>query len=1199
MAEQDFKRKLTAILSADVKGYSRLMREDEEATVRTITTYREVIGSVVRKHRGEVVDSPGDNILAEFASVVDAVRSAVEVQEELKARNAELPENRRMEFRIGINLGDVIHEKERIYGDGVNVAARVESLADAGGICVSRSAYDQVKDKLTLGYEYLGEHSVKNIAEPVRVYRVLMDPESAGKVIGEKKVEPKHGQKVALAAVVILILIVGGVLVWRTASPPVEVASEKKMAFPLPEKPSLAVLPFDNLSGDSSQDYFSDGITETIITNLSNVQNLFVIARNSTFTYKGKPVKVQQVAEELGVRYVLEGSVQRSEDRVRITAQLIDAITGHHLWAENYDRKLGDIFALQDDITEQVTMALKVKLTEGEQTRIRRRYIENKEAYEYFLRGLEIHRTFTKEANAQGRKLFEKVVELDPNSALGWSFIGWTHYRDGRFGWTDTPEKSLALAEELAQKILAKDDSMVEAHSLLSMVYMAKKQHDKAVAYGEKVLSLAPNFASMIANTAVIFFYSGRPEEAVELMKKAMRLSPFYPSWYLPILGLSYRLTGQYEEAIAALEGWRNRKAKGMLPHIMLAFTYIEKGREEDAYAAVAEALKQNPKASIKGYAATIPYKDQAEIERIKDSLRKAGLPESPPLPLPDKPSIAVLPFENMSDDPKQEYFSDGITEDVITDLSKISGLFVIARNSTFTYKDKPVKVQQVGRELGVRYVLEGSVRKAGEKVRINAQLIDATTGHHLWAERYDGNLGDIFALQDRFTQKIVSALAVKLTGDDQSLLARKDTASVEAYDAYLRGWELMRRDTRDDLVKAVSSFKKAVELDPGFSRGHTALSLAYKHTMTTGWDVDLGWFDASSLAQKHLKIAMKNPTPLVHREASGKHLYRRQYKEAITEAGHALALNPNDPESQWVMGRALVFAGRSAEAMDYIKGAIRLNPNYPAHYVAYLGIAQYLRGQYEEAMIPLERAQRLDPDTATGAGPMWLGATYAQLGRDEEAAKVLEDFFKRQHWYHGAAILNIFPYWPFKDSKDLEHFADGLIKAGVPIPWNPVYRRKYKEALVKAETLLAADPNDPENHILMFHVLLFTGKSAEAIDHIKRAMKLNPNHSPTYLLRLGIAQFFAEQYEEAAKTLETHHRRHPYGLRMWVLAAAYAHLGRQKEAADALKKSMRGREYIDYSVEKVVKYTNFPFKNKRDTERFAEGLRKAGLPAK
>jgi tetratricopeptide (TPR) repeat protein len=504
-----------------------------------------------------------------------------------------------------------------------------------------------------------------------------------------------------------------------------------------------------------------------------------------------------------------------------------------------------------------------------------------------------------------------------------------------------------------------------------------------------------------------------------------------------------------------------------------------------------------------------------------------------------------------------------------------------------------------VAEDLGVRYVLEGSVRKAGEKVRINAQLIDATTGHHLWAERYDGNLGDIFALQDRFTQKIVSALAVKLTGNDQLLLARKDTASVEAYDAYLRGWELMRRETRDDLVKAVSSFKRAVELDPGFSRGQTALSLAYKHSMTTGWDVDLGWFDASSLAQKHLEIAMKNPTPLVHREASGKYLFKRQYKEAITEAERALALNPNDPESQWAMGRALVFAGRSAEAMDYIKWAIRLNPNYPDRYVSYLGIAQYLQGQYQEAVISLERAQRLGSDRIVPFGYTWLGATYAQLGRDEEAAKVLGDYFKIKHHYGGFGIEGVFPYWPLKDSRDLEHFADGLIKAGLPIPWNPVFRRKYKEALVKAKTLLAADPNDPENHILMAEVLTFTGRSAEAIDLIKRAMKLNPKYTASYLFRLGLAQFCTEQFEVAAKTLETYHMRDPYGSRMWVLAAAYAHLGRQKEAADALKKSMRGREYIDYNVEKVVRYTNFPFKNQRDTERFAEGLRKAGLPAK
>ncbi|MBW2175171.1 MAG: guanylyl cyclase, partial [Deltaproteobacteria bacterium] len=620
MATQDFKRKLTAILSADVEGYSRLMGEDDEATVRTITAYRKVITEVVQKHRGRVVDSPGDNVLAEFASVIDAVSSAVEIQEEIRVRNAELTEDRKMEFRIGVNLGDVIHEEERIYGDGVNVAARVESLAEAGGVCVSGTVFDQIESKLPLGYEYLGEQSVKNISKPVRVYKALMDPESVGKVIGEKRVEPdpesvgkvigekrvepKRGQRVALSVVIALLLVVGGLLMWRTVSPPVDVASVEKMAFPLPDKPSIAILSFDNLSGDASQDYFSDGITESIITALSNVSNLFVIARNSTFTYKGKPVKVQQVAEELGVRYVLEGSVQRSEDQVRVTAQLIDALTGHHLWAEQYDRKFGEIFALQDDITDHVTMALEVKLTEGEQAQIRRGKTDNPEAYEYFLRGLEIGRRFTKEDNAQARKLFEKAAELDPNYAYAWQEIGRMHYRDARFGWTDTPDQSLTLAEKLAQKTLTVNDTDATAYATLSLVYMARRQHEKAVAYGEKALALAPNFADVNVMIALPFYYSGRPEEAIELVKKAMRLSPYYPGWYLPVLGHAYRLTGQYKEAIDALESWRIRaNPRSELPYVMLAFTYAEAGRLDDAQAAVVEILKRKPKASVEGYA--------------------------------------------------------------------------------------------------------------------------------------------------------------------------------------------------------------------------------------------------------------------------------------------------------------------------------------------------------------------------------------------------------------------------------------------------------------------------------------------------------------------------------------------------------------------------------------------------------------------
>jgi len=312
MTTQEVKRKLTAILSADVKGYSRLMGEDEEATVRTLNVYKEVMTNLIQQHRGRVVDASGDNVLAEFGSVVDAVRCAVEIQKELKARNAELPENRRMEFRIGVNLGDVIEDGEQILGDGVNIAARLESLSDAGGICISGTAFDHVRNKLDLGYEYLGEQTVKNIALPVRVYKVLIEPEAAGKVIGEKKAKPRQLQMATMGLVIGVIAVVAVFVIWKfyiPSAPQPEVASKDKMAFPLPDKPSIAVLPFTNMSGDPKQEYFSDGLTEQIITSLSKFQRLFVIARNSTFVYKGKPVKVQKVAEDLGVRYVLEGSV--------------------------------------------------------------------------------------------------------------------------------------------------------------------------------------------------------------------------------------------------------------------------------------------------------------------------------------------------------------------------------------------------------------------------------------------------------------------------------------------------------------------------------------------------------------------------------------------------------------------------------------------------------------------------------------------------------------------------------------------------------------------------------------------------------------------------------------------------------------------------------------------------------------------------
>ncbi|MGD9040497.1 MAG: adenylate/guanylate cyclase domain-containing protein, partial [Desulfobacteraceae bacterium] len=388
MATGDVKRKLTAIFSADVEGYSRLMGEDELATIETLTSHKEIMGKLIRQYRGRVVDSTGDNLLAEFASVVDAVQCAVEVQQILSSKNETLPENRRMYFRIGINLGDVVEEDERIYGDGVNVAARVESLAEGGGISISGTAYDQLGKKLPLGYEYLGEQEVKNIEKPVRVYRVLTEAEAAGKVIGEERPRPKQWRWVATGALAVLIIVAGALAIWNFyLRPTVEPASVERMAFPLPEKPSIAVLPFDNLTGDPNQEYLADGITESIITALSKVPHLFVIARNSTFTYKGKSVKVHEVSEDLGVQYVLEGSVQKSGDKIRLTVQLVDALAGHHLWAERYDRTLSDIFAVQDELAIKIMTAMQVSLTEGDMAHMISRCAENVDAYVKILKG--------------------------------------------------------------------------------------------------------------------------------------------------------------------------------------------------------------------------------------------------------------------------------------------------------------------------------------------------------------------------------------------------------------------------------------------------------------------------------------------------------------------------------------------------------------------------------------------------------------------------------------------------------------------------------------------------------------------------------------------------------------------------------------------------------------------------------------------
>jgi TolB-like protein/class 3 adenylate cyclase len=637
LADEGFRRKLAAILSADVEGYSRLMDDDEEATVHTLTAYRIAITDLTQQFRGRVVDSPGDNILAEFSSVVDAVNCAVEIQRELAERNAELPYKRKMEFRIGVNLGDIIEEDGRIYGDGVNIAARVESMAEAGGICISSRAHDQVANKLGLEYEDLGEHQVKNISTPIRVYRVLSYPGAAAhRVIKAKRATrtTRRTWRTAVAALAAVIIVGAAAAVWHFyfRTPPMEVASMERMAFPLPEKPSIAILPFNNMSGDPGQEYFSDGITDQIITSLSMVPRLFVIARNSTFAYKGKAVKIQTVAEELGVRYVLEGSVQKSEDKIRILAQLIDATTGRHIWSERYDRDLKDLFALQDEIAKQIMTALQVQLTEGEYARAIARGTSNLQANEYWWRAEKHFFRFIKEDNAKAREWAEKAIESDPNFSGAWSLLGWTHYMDVNLGWSDSPAESVKRAGECAQKALALDDSNAKAYALVSSIRTLQRKHDEAIEYGKKSVAINPNDPTILSIYASTLERTGEFDESIALVKKAMRLSPYYPAFFLFTLFNSYFQTGRYEEALAVgkllIERSRQGEINPLYAHMKLAKAYIGLGREDEARAHAEEMLKINPKFSLDFWQKRQPYKDPAHWEREIAALRKVGLPE-------------------------------------------------------------------------------------------------------------------------------------------------------------------------------------------------------------------------------------------------------------------------------------------------------------------------------------------------------------------------------------------------------------------------------------------------------------------------------------------------------------------------------------------------------------------------------------------
>ncbi len=586
MADEGFKRKLTAILSADVAGYSSLMDDNEEKTIRTLQNYCSAITTLIGHNQGRVVDIIGDNLLAEFSSAVDAVNCGTEIQQELSQRNMELPDNRKMEFRIGINVGDVVEENGRIYGDGVNIAARVEELAEAGGICISGRVYDQVENKLDLAYAYLGEQKVKNIARPIRVYVVQMVPD-----VNESEMGKKHES---------------------------------------PAKPSIAVLPFLNMSGDVDQEYFSDGITEDIITALSSFRWFFVIARNSSFTYKGKTIEVKQVAEDLGVRYVLEGSVRKVGKKVRITAQLIDAPTGFHVWAERYDRDLEDIFAVQDEITHNIVRSVGPEFLSAEMKRAQRKDVRNLDVWDCIMRASSHHGRYTKKDTTEAQRLLHKAIELDPMSPEAFCLLAFTHLMQVQFGWSESTAKSIKEAEKAAQSAVAIDDRDAWAHTALGLVDLISKRYDDATGRLEKAIDLNPNLANAYGALGQAQALAGEYEAAVTHINKAIRLSPhdpFAPYWF-GHLGVAAFADEHYEDA--RYWGRKTIQQNPMFPggHRLMAASCGQLGRTQEAANELKELLLLMPGMTADDVRKQVPFKRSNDMERYIDGLRKAGLKE-------------------------------------------------------------------------------------------------------------------------------------------------------------------------------------------------------------------------------------------------------------------------------------------------------------------------------------------------------------------------------------------------------------------------------------------------------------------------------------------------------------------------------------------------------------------------------------------
>ena len=964
--------RVAAILAADAVGYSRLMADDEQATVKALDKARDVFRRHVEANRGRVVDTAGDSVLAVFETTSGAVRASVAIQEGLHELNADTPTERQMQFRIGIHLGDIMEKPSdgTIYGDGVNVAARLEALSEPGGITVSDSVHGSIRDRLDVGFAFLGEHEGKNLKTPVKAYRVLAEGEEPEKTTGKLRIQLMG----VIAAGIAAIVIVAGVVWWQVQEPepPQMVTADGTPTddpiLAMPQGPTIAVLPFDNMSGDPSQSYFSDGLTEQIIAGLARFRDLFVIARNTTFQFKGRASDVRDIANELGVRFVLEGSVHKSDDFVRVTAQLIDGASGSHVWADSYDRELtaATVFAIQNEITEQVVATL----AGGSGVLVRQIGREMKTAETNSLDAFECvmlvsefwNVTFTPENHLVVTECLEEAMETTPDYVDGWANLALLHLFAGYGAELNSGDDYLERGIEAARRAVQLDPTSQMARRSLAVASYFSGDIEKFKIEAEAAIAINPNDADALAELGQLLAFTGEWDRGFALTQKAIKLNPYYPDWVIFTLAKYHLVKGDMAAAVEAAK--RINMPDYWVASLTQAYVYASAGRQADAEAAVATILELRPDATIalarklyQFYQFQPSYIDAFVVR----GLRKAGLPEE--AQAPSRPVIAVLPFDNLSGDIEQEYFADGITEDIITRLAQYPDILVLGRNTTFQFKGDAVDIPTIAEKLGADYVVEGSIRRGGDTVRVTAQLLAAEGGTHLWAETFDRALDteNLFAIQDEVTASIASLIGDPYGEIGQEEVRRSERHAprhVSSYECVLKYFDYNFHMIPDSFIGARDCLEKVVEMEPDY-----AVAMAYLGTMYID-EVAFG-FDPSGDAtlKQALRIfeqaaALEPRSGLVRVHLARGLLMTNDLDRAIREANEALSLASNNLE---VLANAITIFAYTGdyERVNALMGKIaRLNPNFPPWLNWMPAYAHLARGEYLEAVALLEMTQ-------------------------------------------------------------------------------------------------------------------------------------------------------------------------------------------------------------------------------------------------